>query len=191
MSLLIDPLASFDLIEREEANRALLAWGHRMRPINRPSFKAPIDYGLRVSGDLVALVTADTLIRPTCAFDRNEAFELSRLCAKDRALSRVVLRLWREIGMPQIVRAWGTPWAVSYQNALMHRGDLYRFDGWQRVGWSTGGCDPRAAAETVSAKRRVIWGWHVDHAIRLARRQAHEQEQEEAPWPAWTERQAA
>lgn len=189
--LLFDPLASFDLIERDEADHALVAWQHRMGPIKRPMFNKPADYGLRFSGELVAIVTADALIRPTCDFSRSEAFELSHLCARDRALTRAVLRLWREIAMPQIVRTWKTPWAISYQNAIMHRGDLYRFDGWQRVGWSTGGSDPRAAAETVSAKKRVIWGWHADHAVRLARRQTDEAEQEEEPWPAWTERRAA
>lgn len=189
MPLLIDPLISFDRIDRDEMNECLVAWAHRMGPINRPTFKEPVDFGLRICGELVAVVAADSLIRPTCGFSRSDAFELSRLCAKDRALTRAAIRLWREVAMPLIVRAWGTPWAISYQNAVMHRGDLYRFDGWQRVGWSAGGADPRAAGGTVSAKRRVIWGWHADHSIRLARKQVDDVEQED--WPSWTERKAA
>ena len=181
----------FGWIDREQANDALVTWRHRMGPLNRPIFAKPYDFGLFVAGQLAAVVTADTLIRPTCKFERSDAFELSRLCAADRALTRVAIRLWREVAMPEIVAAWGSTWAISYQNALMHRGDLYRFDGWQRVGWSTGGADPRAAAGTVSAKRRVIWGWHADHDVRVARRQADESEEEEKPWPAWTNAVAA
>jgi len=181
----------FGWIDRSLANEALVTWQHRMGPLNRPIYAKPYDFGLFIAGKVAAVITADTLIRPTCGFGRADAFELSRLCASDRALSRVALRLWREVAMPEIVEAWASPWAISYQNALMHRGDLYRFDGWQRVGWSTGGADPRAAAGTVSAKKRVIWGWHADHGTRIARRQSDEAEQEDASWPAWTGARAA
>jgi hypothetical protein len=188
---LIDPLVSFDTISRDELNRCLGAWGHKMGPITRPEYRAPIDFGIRHHGELVAVVACDSLIRATCGFEREDAFEVSRLCAVRPYICRAAIRIWREFAYPDIARAWGAPWAISYQNAVMHRGDLYRFDGWQRVGWSSGGSDPRAAAGTVSAKKRVIWGWHGDHTVRANRKQADEIEREESPWPAWTERDAA
>lgn len=168
--LLIDPLGSFDLISRDDANECLVRWGHKMGPLNRPLFRSPIDFGLREKGELLAVATADTLIRPTCGLDRFQAFELSRLCAAAPRLNRAMLRLWTEIGFPEIVRAWGTPWAISYQDATQHSGNLYRFDGWVRLGYSTGGSDPRALPSTVTARRRVIWGWHGSAATMDAAR---------------------
>jgi hypothetical protein len=173
MPLLIDPLASFDLIDREEANECLERWGHKMGPLNRPLFRAPIDYGLRQKGELLAVACSDTLIRPTCDFTRHDAFELSRLCAAAPRLNRLMLRLWTEIGYPEIVRTWGTRWAISYQDATQHTGNLYRFDGWARLRYTTGGADPRALETTKSARRRWIWAWHSSAAQRSARL-AHE-----------------
>ena len=172
MTLLIGPLASFDLIGREEANECLERWGHKMGPLNRPLFRAPIDYGLREKGELIAVACSDTLIRETCGLDRQTGFELSRLCAAAPRLSRVMLRLWTEIGYPEICRAWGPKWAISYQDATQHKGDLYRFDGWVRLGYSSGGADPRAGAGTVNARRRVIWGWNGSQRAMAAKRAA-------------------
>ena len=171
--LLIDPLASFDLIDRDEANACLVRWAHQMGAINRPLFRDPIDFGLRRGRELIAVATADTLIRPTAQLERSNAFELSRLCAATSRATRLMLRLWTEIGYPEIVRAWGTPWAISYQNAVLHVGDLYRFDGWVKLAYSTGGRDPRALFNTVTARRRVLWGWNGDEAA-MAWRRANE-----------------
>lgn len=168
-AFLIDPLGSFDLIGRDEANECLERWGHKHGPNNRPLFRSPIDFGLREKGELIAVATADTLIRPTCDFTRRDAFELSRLCASAPRLSRLMLRLWTEIGYPEIVRTWGTPWALSYQDATLHSGNLYRFDGWARLRFTSGGADPRAGEETRNARRRWIWAWHASQRQRDAR----------------------
>jgi len=162
----LEPLGSFDLIDREEANEALVRWGHRMGAINRPLYRAPIDFGLRKKGELLAVACSDTLIRETCGFNRGDAFELSRLCAAAPRLSRLILRLWTEVGFAEISRAWKTPWAISYQNAKMHKGDLYRFDGWARLKETSGGADPRSSDATVTANKRVIWGWHPSSLVR-------------------------
>lgn len=37
-AFLIDPLGSFDLIDRDEANECLDRWGHKHGPNNRPLF---------------------------------------------------------------------------------------------------------------------------------------------------------
>lgn len=170
-AFLIDPLGSFDLIDREEANEHLERWGHRHGPNNRPMFRAPIDFGLREKGELIAVATSDTLIRSTCEFTRRDAFELSRLCAAAPRLSRLMLRLWTEIGYPEIVREWGTKWAISYQDAIQHTGNLYRFDGWVRLRETSGGADPRALETTKNARKRVIWGWHSSGVQREARKE--------------------
>lgn len=165
----IEPLISFDLIGRDEANDCLERWGHRMGPINRPIFRAPMDFGLREMGELQGVICCDTLIRETCGFTRRDAFELSRMCAAAPRINRALIRLFTEFAFPAVTRAWGTPWAISYQNAKMHRGDLYRFDGWLRLRETCGGADPRAAKSTVSAQKRVIWGWHPSSAVRAAK----------------------
>lgn len=167
--LLIEPLVSFDLISREELNDRLVAWGHRHGPVLRPEYRKPIDFGLRHRGELVAVVAADTLIRETCGFTRRDAFELSRICAARPDLCRVALRLWRELALPEIVKAWATPWTISYQDAARHRGDLYRFDGWVKLGFTRSGSDARAQDATARVKQRVIWGWTQDRAALLAR----------------------
>lgn len=167
MGLLIDPLGSFDLIGRDEANECLERWGHKHGPNNRPLYRAPIDFGLRRKSELIAVATADTLIRPTCGMTRLTGFELSRLCAAAPRASRLMLRLWTELAYPEIVRAWGTPWAISYQDATQHTGNLYRFDGWLRLKYTQGGSDPRALATTKNARKRWIWGWHSSERERL------------------------
>lgn len=179
--LLIDPLGSFDLIDREEANECLDRWGHKHGPNNRPLYRSPIDFGLREKGELIAVATSDTLIRETCGLNRHTAFELSRLCAAAPRLSRLMLRLWTEIGYPEIVRTWGTRWAISYQDATQHKGNLYRFDGWVRLGHSSGGVDPRALSTTKTARKRVIWGWNSSGAEMDARRAI---EPEKPKWAA-------
>jgi antitoxin VapB len=167
--MLIDPLVSFDLIDRDEANECLVRWGHKMGANNRPLYRAPIDFGLREMGELQGVICCDTLIRETCGLNRHTGFELSRLCAAAPRISRALIRLFTEFAYPAIVRTWGTPWAISYQNAKMHRGDLYRFDGWLRLRETSGGSDPRASDETVSASQRVIWGWHPSSTERATK----------------------
>jgi hypothetical protein len=183
MRLLIDPYISFDLVGREELNACLEAWGHKMGPLNRPEYTKPIDYVLRERGEPLAVIAADTLIRETCDFTRREAFELSRMCAhpERRGVSSLMMRLWRAFGYPQIIRAWGAPWVISYQDAVAHTGNLYRYDGWLRLGYSTSGIDPRALPGTASVRRKVIWGWNSDAAA-MARRRAAEIKK-----PKWAE----
>lgn len=160
------PSVSFEPIDRTELNRCLVAWGHRMGAINRPS--SGWSHGLRHGGELVAVVATDVLIRARVAgFSRAEAIELSRLCAARPELSRVVLRLWRAFVFPELARRRGCLWAISYQDAALHRGDLYRFDGWVRIGRSRSGRDTRSGRV---GRRKVIWGWCEDPAERRSGR---------------------
>jgi hypothetical protein len=52
----------------------------------------------------------------------------------------------------------------------MHTGNLYRFDGWVRLRFTSGGADPRALKTTRTAHKRWIWGWHGSEHARTERK---------------------
>lgn len=164
------PTVAFEPISRETLNACLSAWHHKMGEVHRPSHGW--SHGLRIDDDLVAVVATDTLIRPRVAgLGRRNAIELSRLCAAKPALCRVALRLWRVFVFPVIARHRGCYWAISYQDAAMHSGNLYRFDGWLRLGRSRSGTDPRTGRR---GRDKVIWGWSDDPVAMRARRSDHD-----------------
>lgn len=167
MGGLLDPLVSFDSITREELNAHLVSWGHKMGPWTRPDYGSARFHGLRHDGALVAVTAADGLIRDNCCgLNRDDAFELGRVCAAREHLNRVALRLWREFVFPSICRKTGQSWVISYQDAVLHSGNLYRFDGWVRLGTSSSGTDQRTGRK---GRSKVIWGWHGNDQQRLAR----------------------
>lgn len=163
MSGLIAPLVSFDAISRDELNRCLVEWGHKMGPWKRPNFGGELFHGLRHHGELVAVTAAARLMTENVAgLGRDDAIELGRVCASRPDLCRVVLRLWRECVFP----AMKHPWAVSYQDAIAHSGNLYRFDGWVRLGASRSGTDQRSGRK---GRSKIIWGWCADLGQGMAR----------------------
>ena len=150
--MLVSPLVSFDAIDRDDLNRCLVAWGHKMGTLSRPMGDGPF-HGLRNHGTLVGVVATSELIGATCAgLSRHEAVELSRVCAARRDLCRVLVRLWREFVFPAMRREW----AVSYQDAVEHSGNLYRFDGWTRLGFSHSGSDQRSARKVSLSVRNGV-----------------------------------
>lgn len=168
--LLLDPLVSFDAINRDELNRCLIAWGHKMGPWDRPNYGREAFHGLRHNGELVAVTAAASLIsEKTVNLTRDDAFELGRVCASRRDLNRVVLRLWREFVFPPMCLVHGWTWVISYQDAALHSGDLYRFDGWAKLGFSHSGTDRRSSRR---GRDKVIWGWSSDIAARGKRQVA-------------------
>lgn len=146
------PFVSFDSIDLGEANFYLLDWGHRMGPLNRP-FNGDVAHALRHEGRPVAVVTTSTLIRDHVGgglghLTRDNAIELSRLCAARPTLCRVALRLWREFVLADRI-------GISSQDADMHNGNIYRFDGWRRAGYQrAGGVDQRSGRK---GRNRWIW----------------------------------
>lgn len=171
--LLLPALVAFDAITLDEINRCLVDWDHKMGPLQRPDFGFARFHGLRHSGELVAVVAADQLIPPeTCGLRREEAMELTRLCACRPDLCRVALRLWREFVFPALSRSWGTPWAISYQDRRLHSGNVYRFDGWVPIGRTRSGTDQRGAGGGRVGRDKTVWGWHADGALRVERRVA-------------------
>jgi len=148
------PLVTFDEIELAEANALLVRWGHRMGAMERPTYADAPHYAVYHEGRPVAVAMAATLMRDHVGgglehLTRANTIELARLCAERRGLCRVALRLWREFIMPQLA-----PNAVSYQDADLHNGNTYRFDGWQRAGFSSSGTDQRTGRR---GRRKWIW----------------------------------
>lgn len=144
-------------IPMEDANWYLNAWGHKMGIIKRVDFGDQAAHGLLHDGQLVAVACTDGLIRETVGkvpwLTRETCVELSRLCAVRPGLCRVALRLWREFTWPDFKREW----AVSYQDANLHNGDTYRFDGWKRVAFNRShGVDPRTGRR---ARDTYVWVW--------------------------------
>ncbi len=169
----LSPLISFDTVDTDELNACLVAWQHKMGPLHRPRYGIIGGaHGLRHEGRLVAVVATEKMIAAeTCGISRVDAFELARVCAERPGLCRVAVRLWREFVFPSFAAAGGWTWAISYQDAVEHRGDLYRNDGWVRLGSTSSGTDPRARGGTRKGRRKVVWGWTADeHLMSEARR---------------------
>jgi hypothetical protein len=151
------PLATFNAIPLAEANKLLLMWGHRMGALERGNSGALHCHALFVSGRPVGLACTSSLIRECVGggnqhMTRANTIELSRVCAAEPWACRVVLRLWREVVFPGTRREF----AISYQDAALHSGNLYRFDGWQRIGKSHSGTDSRTGRK---GRDKVIWCW--------------------------------
>ena len=93
---------------------------------------------------------------------RDNTIELARLCATRSGLCRVALRLWREFVFPTL----GYQVAVSYQDADLHNGSTYRFDGWRRVGFSRGGSVDQRTGRV--GRNKWIWVWPDLPAVEVA-----------------------
>ncbi len=150
------PLCSFEEISLIEANQLLVQWGHKMGAIKRGN-QAGINYALMNNNKPVAVAMTSTLIRECVGgglkhLTRENCCELSRLCAERTGLCRVALRLWREFVFPQL----GYEYAISYQDADLHNGNTYRFDGWERQAYSSSGTDKRSGRK---GRKKWIWVW--------------------------------
>lgn len=152
------PIARFDAIDLGYSNDALCRWGHRMGPFRRPIEYGCWSHGLYHGDELVAVTITAALVRQNVGgglnyLSRSNCLELARLCAARPGLCRVALRLWREFVFPGL----RVPVAISYQDADLHSGKTYRFDGWERIGFCrAGGDDPRTGRK---ARNRHVWAW--------------------------------
>jgi antitoxin VapB len=159
------PTVTLEEIGRPELNVWLTAWQHRMGPIRRPY--SGWAHALLQDGRPVAVASTDRLIRQQAAgLTRSEAVELSRLGASRPDLSRAMLWLWRVFVFPELAIAHGFRWAISYQDKAMHKGNLYRFDGWIALALSNSGTDSRSGRR---GRRKVVWGWCDDEDERRSR----------------------
>lgn len=151
------PPVTFEPIALDDANACLQAWGHQMGPLTRGDADHMTHFALMHEGRPVAVAMSSRLVRECVGggnqhLTRANCFELSRLCAERPGLCRVALRLWREFVFP----ASGYASAISYQDADMHSGNTYRFDGWKRIGFSSSGTDARSGRK---GRRKWIWQW--------------------------------
>jgi antitoxin VapB len=149
----------------EEANRLLVEWGHRLGPVNRP-FRQE-GYVLELDGYPIAVATSGSIISPSVAgYQREEVVELTRLAAAKPWASRVMIRLWREVCGPRW-KSWPVKAAISYSHNLMHRGNLYRFDGWEKVTTNAGSggggrwSRKRTRDEAVYGPK-TLWIWRYE-----------------------------
>jgi hypothetical protein len=180
--MLFPPLVGFDIIPRDELNDCLIRWDHKMGPLNRPDYGQSVAHGLRHHGELVAVTATEGLITPqTCGLHRDEAFELARVCAVRPHLCRPVLRIWREFVFPAVAKAWDCSWAISYQDAVLHSGGLYRHDGWLRIGFTSSGTDPRSLGGPRRGRKKVVWAWTANEQLRTQVRAAADTR----PAPRW------
>lgn len=156
------PICTFDAIDLDTANALLYAWGHKMGRLERGDQRGWA-HALFHDGRPVAVTTASYLIRERVGgglshLTRENTVELSRLCAERSGLCRVALRMWREFVFPTL------PFeaAISYQDADLHNGNTYRFDGWARsCKRSHSGTDSRSGRK---GRDKWVWVWPPERA---------------------------
>lgn len=149
------PLVTFEPIPLETANDLLARWSHKMGPCKRGNARG-WSHALYHEREPVAVTVTATLIRECIGggnkhLTRKNTVELARLCAGRPGLCRVALRLWREFVLPQLPYEH----AISYQDADLHNGNTYRFDGWKRIGdMARSGTDSRSQRR---GRRKWVW----------------------------------
>jgi hypothetical protein len=154
----------FDSVGLKDANALLVGWGHRLGALRRPFGTRA--YLMLVDGRPVSLALSASIVSATVAgYRRQQVVELARLCSAPGHAwaSRVMLRIWREVFAPRWPD-WPVLAAVSYSHNAHHRGDLYRFDGWARLGSNCGSSGggawtQRRYAGDVVAGPKTLWVW--------------------------------
>ena len=146
----------------DEANDLLVRWGHNLGAVHRP-FRSE-SWAFLVDGRPVSVAVSASVVSSTVAgFRRGEVVELARLASAERWANRLMLRWWREVAA-QRWECWPVRAAISYSQNARHSGDLYRFDGWEKVSddcGSTGGgawSRKRYATDAVAGKK-TLWVW--------------------------------
>lgn len=158
------PLASFDRIDNVVADNRLLEWGHYLGDCNRPFGRQ--SFALFVGGTIVSVAVSASTVSATCAGrPRSTLLELARLCThpQKRWATRPCLRLWRELAHTQW-RHWPVKALVSYQGAIRHSGNVYRFDGWTRVASTPGSTGGGTWATKKPREPKDIWIYELEKA---------------------------
>lgn len=168
MSRELFPVLSVDRVEPAEANRLLVEWVHPLGACERPFHQDA--HVMHVAGRPVACTVSASTVSATCGgMARTELVELARIARAPDApwAMRPMLRLWREVLAP-LWPCWRPKAAVSY--ALPGTpGDLYRFDGWERLGAvrpSAGGgtWSNAPTVNRIADARKTLWRWTYEAA---------------------------
>jgi antitoxin VapB len=158
--MLVPHIFHVERIDRADLNRCLVTWEHRMGAYTRPSAAIEAHHALFMHGKPIAVTAGAETVRDTVGdtlLGRFEVVELARLCASSPEWCRVMLRFWREGLFPDIARAHGRQFAISYQDEALHTGNTYRNDGWVKIGkGGAKGADRRSDRQPRSC---AIWGW--------------------------------
>ena len=165
MRLFDVPMCGLYPMPIEDANDLLIEWNHKLGPCHRP-FRQEA-FGLEVAGRVVAVAISASIVNgPVAGYERMEVVELARLAAANAWANRVMLRLWREVCAPKW-KCWPVKAAISYHKNALHSGNLYRFDGWEKVkdnaGSGGGGSWSRVryASEVVHGSK-TLWVWRYE-----------------------------
>ena len=125
--------AGFDTLDMDEGNRLLVKWGHRLGELHRP-FSSRC-YVMLVDAEPVSLaMSASSMGTPVAGYQRRQVVELARLCSAPGHswATRVMIRVWREVFGPRWPD-WRPEAAISYHQNAHHTGNIYRFDGWEKL----------------------------------------------------------
>lgn len=147
-------------ISLRDANALLLEWRHKLGACERPFHSEA--YALEMHGSPIAVAISASIVSATVAsYRRNEVVELARQAACVPWANRIMIRLWREVCAP-MWQCWPVQAAVSYSKNSTHSGDLYRFDGWEKVrddcGSSGGGTwSEKRSPDSALTGRKTLW----------------------------------
>ena len=165
------PMVSLNPIDLTKANELLALWGHKMGPISRPMKGSVVSgggdtaFGLFEETEIIGVFVVSTLIRENVAtrpdLNRSNTIELSRVVAARPGICRLLVRMFREFVLPRLPYKF----AISYQDAKQHTGDLYRFDGWARIAASRSGPDSRSGRQ---GRSKIIWGWPANEILNVS-----------------------
>lgn len=167
LELFSAPIVGLRPIPLPDANCLLIEWGHRLGAVNRPYHQEA--YGLWLHDKPISVATSGTTCSATVAtYRRTEVVELTRLCSAPGYAwaTRIMIRLWREVCV-SLWQCWPVMAAVSYSQNAVHKGSVYRTDGWEPVsencGSSGGGTwsTKRNASDAVSGSKS-LWIWRYE-----------------------------
>jgi hypothetical protein len=154
----------------DEVNKYLVEWDHKLGPCERP-FRSE-GFALIAKERIVAVAMSCSIVHgPVAGYQTQEVVELARLAACEPWANRVMLRLWREICAPSW-HCWPVKAAVSYSHNGLHSGNLYRFDGWEKIKDNCGtngkggnwGRRGRGYAHEAIHGLKTLWCWRYPSA---------------------------
>lgn len=160
------PIAAFDLIDDEEADRLLERWGHWLGACNRPFGRQ--SFGLFIGDAVVSVAVSASTVNEMCGgWPRRRVVELARQASSPdhRAFTRVCVRLWRELApAPWSAKYWPVAAVVSYHNRNRHLGNIYRFDGWKKVADVPGSTGGGTYTKKKIAEPKSVWVYELGSA---------------------------